>query len=365
MKIKISSSWADLGIKDEIGLLSQIYGGFAYPVNVINIAHTDSEYARAFVESQECFCGIEKLSTIDKFVKYGALTITDEDRMNMSRPAWCLHDFTVSVDWTKLHNFAGFYHDFEAKEPYGSIQQEKIVRKIIIEKVQNSRSRELELSERDLGTFIAKPIDVEHYSYDDNPDLHIKFMTTLFQLEREKFIKILGLDFNFDANRKFFKTVSSDYNDINPIYDDYYYPAEHCHVEIELLDNKKENKQIDENNISGATKIISITKNWRLVEKEYKAYIYHGNKNLFTFSRMTSNTYLYFKHLCKNYGKKIAYEEMYKVGSEIKDRTNPKRWETNAGVRRTINKLKENFKNKKIRQIRINTKEYLVLTISS
>lgn len=365
MKIKISSSWADLGIKDEIGLLSQIYGGFTYPISVIDIAHIDSEYARTFVESQVNFCGIEKLTTLNKFVKYGGLTITAEDRTNISQPDWCLHDFTVSIDWTKLHNFAGFYHDFEAKKPYGSIQQEKIIRKIIIEKARKSGLHKLELSERDFGTFIANPIDDEHYSFDDSPDLHIKFMTCLFQLEREKFITITGLDFNFDANRKFFKTVSSDYDDVNPIYDDYYYPAEHCHVEIELLDNEKENKQIDEDNISEVTKIISITKNWRLVEKEYKAYIYNDNKIIFTFNRLSSNTYLYFKYLCQNYGKKISYEEMYKVGNEIKDRTNPKRWETNAAVRRTINKLKESFKNKKIKQICINTKEYLVLTISS
>ncbi len=365
MKIKISSSWADLGIKDEIGLLSQIYGGFAYPVNVINIAHVDSEYARVFVESQESFCGIEKLSTLDKFVKYGALTITDEDRMNMSRPNWCLHDFTVSIDWTKLHNLAGFYHDFEAREPFGSIQQEKIIRKIIIEKGGRSGLRKLELSERDLGTFIAKPIDVEHYSYDDNPDLHIKFMTTLFQLEREKFIKILGLDFDFDASKTFVKTIDEDDGSSTPIINEIYYPAKHCHVELELIDNKKGNKQKDDNNLSEAAKIIPIAKNWRLVEKEYEAYIYNGSKNLFTFSRLTSNTYLYFKHLCKNYGKKTAYEEMYQVGKEIKGWNKLKRWETNAGVRRTINKLKESFKNKKLKQIRINTKEYLMLTILS
>jgi len=363
MKIKIASSWKDLGIEDEIGLISQIYGGYPNKIVTINIAHIDSEHARAFIESQESFCGIEKLSTIHKFVRFGALTIDEESTIDFHNPGWSLHDYTVSVNWEKMHYFAGFYHDTEALKPFGSIQQEKIMRKIIFKKATDKNSNKFSLSEWDLGSFIAEPIDDIRYSFDSSPDLNIKFMTTLFQLERDGFIKITGLDFDFDNNRKFLKNVSYDDADEEPIYDDYYLPANHCHVEIELLEDVNVKKQKDEDKTEENSNTITITKNWRLVAKEYEAYIYNTNKNLFTFSRLTSNTYLYFKHLCKNYGKKIAYEEMYQVGKEIKGWNKLKRWETNAAVRRTINKLKESFKNKKLKQICINTKEYLMLTI--
>ena len=365
MKIKITTIWKDLGIEDEIGLISQIYGGYPEKISMINIALIDSERARVFIESQESYCGITKLSTLHKFVRFGAFTIDEENKIDFHKPSWSLHDYTISINWEKMHYLAGFYHDTEARKPFGSIQQEKIMRKIIFKKAINKNSNKFSLTEWDLGSFIADPIDDIRYSFDNSPDLNIKFMSTLFILERQEFIKITGIDYDFDNNRKFLKNVSYDYPDEEPVYDDYYLPANHCYVEIELLESININKQKDENETDENTNTITITKNWRLVEKEYKAYIYNDNKIIFTFNRLSSNTYLYFKYLCQNYGKKISYEEMYKVGSGIKDRDNPKRWETNAGVRRTINKLKQSFQNKKIKQIYINTKEYLVLTISS
>jgi len=365
MKIKISPSWGDLGIQDEIGLLSQIYGGDAGHLTAIDIIHIDSENARLFADSQEHLCSIEKLSTLHKFIKLGGLAITRENTISMNLSTWHLHSFSASIDWTKLHELAGFYHDHETEEPYGTIQQEKIMRKIIIEKAKKTGSHKLELSEKDLGTFITQPIDCEHYSYDKSPDRNVKFMATLFQLEREQFITITGLDYNFDATRIFIKTIEDDDWSDAPTINEIYYPAEHCHVEIELLNNEQENKQKDTDDLHSDGKIISITANWRLVEKEHTAYIHNGNKTIFTFPHITSNSYVYFRHLCKHYDTKIAYEDMYQAGKGVKGWNTLKRWETNAAVRRTINKLKKDFKNQMIKQIHINTKEYLKLTISS
>jgi len=364
MKIKIASVWKDLRIEDEIGLISQIYGGYPNKIITVNIALIDSEHARTFIESQESYCGIEKLSTLHKFVRFGALTIDEKSTIDFHNPDWSLHDYTVFVNWEKMHYFAGFYHDTEALKPFGSIQQEKIMRKIILKKAVNKNSSKFSLTEWDLGSFIAEPIDDIRYSFDSSPDLNIKFMATLFQLEKDGFIKITGLDFDFDNNRKFLKNVSCDYADEEPIYDDYYLPANHCHVEIELLEKINVNEQKDEDKTEENSNTITITKNWRLAEKEYEAYLYHDDKKVFTFNRIKANTYLYFKHLCLNYGKKITYEEMGKTGNKSKGWDELERWEINANVRRTITQIKANFKKYKVGQIKINTKGFLKLTIA-
>lgn len=353
MKIKISSSWKDLEIEDEIGLISQIYGGYPDKISTINIALIDSEHAKTFIESQESYCGITKLSTLHKFIRFGAFTITEENKIDFHNPSWCLHDYTVSVDWEKLHLLAGFYHDTEARKPFGSIQQEKIIRKIILKKAINKKSNKFFLSEWDLGSFIAEPIDDEHYSYDESPDLHIKFMTTLFQLERDKFITIVGIDFDFDNARKFLKNVSSNYDEENFIYDDYYLPAAHCHVEIEINPTELEmftnkEKPVEENN----EEIIK-HKNWSLKKDIKEAHLIHKHKIKFTFKHNDSIEYRCFEYLFNHINKKVPYEEIYKYAFRLKYPAKGNRTKANKAVMNVVRRIV-----KKLQKMGINDFDY-------
>ncbi len=343
MKIKISSSWKDLGIEDEIGLISQIYGGFPNKISIINIAHIDSGHARTFIESQESYCGIEKLSTLHKFIRFGAFTIEDQNTIDFHNPKWHLRDYSISINWEKMHLLAGFYHDTEALKPFGSIQQEKIMRKIILKKATDKNSNKFSLSEWDLGSFIAEPIDDIRYSFDNSPDLNIKFMSTLFILERQGFLKITGIDFDFDNNQKFLKNVSYDFTDEDPIYDDYYLPANHCHIEIEVNPAEIQAVSVKKEPVEENKEEVKKHKGWLLKKDIKEAYLTRNGKTKFTFKHNDSIEYRCFEYLFKYIDKKVSYEDIYKYAFQLKYPAKGNRTMANKAVMNVVRRIIKKF----------------------
>ncbi|PIY71582.1 hypothetical protein COY87_05455 [Candidatus Roizmanbacteria bacterium CG_4_10_14_0_8_um_filter_33_9] len=272
--------------------------------------------------------------------------------------------YKAKINWNNLPRLTAYLHDKEAIEPYGERKQQEILYQLILkESIKQKESRFL-LSEEILGEYTAYIEDFRQYNHGKSPVRHIKFLSTILILKDLNILNIIQSSFHFDAQPRTIKAQTEfTFSFITNPYK-ICRPSAHCLLLIEFIKNKNQVEKFSENNKKTIKLSIPITSNWLLTEYEFYSYLLYKNKLVFNFRRLKSNNYLYFKQLCLNYGKKISYEEMYKMGSEIKDKTNPKHWVTNASVRRTINKLKESFKDKGIKQIHINTKECLMLTIS-
>jgi len=363
MKIKIASSWKDLGIEDEIGLISQIYGGFDNPTNTIQIILDNSQQTKSLIGSKEDVYSIKRYETLDKFVKYGALTIINECIKEFDKTGARYRQFDVLINWPKLHEITGYFHDFEAKEPYPPVQQEKIMRKMIFEKALKARSYKLSLSEKDLGRFIVEPIDDEQLSFDKSPDLHIKFMTCLFALEKQKIIKITGLDFDFDATRIFIENISSDRDDDDFIYYDWYSPAGHCHVEIEIDPAELKELSINKEPVEENKEEIKKHKNWLLKKDIKEAFLIHNGKTKFTFKHNDSIEYRCFEYLFKHIDKKISYEEIYKNAFLLKYPAKGNRTNVNRSILTTAIRIEKQLHKIGLKSIRIIRNMGLLLII--
>lgn len=243
MKIKISPFWKTFSAYDKISLISQFYDGCENQTDSVYIILIDSKEAQEYVENKPHFFGVKDIKTTKDLANNQVLKFINDKEILQLKEYLQMQIFHVEINWNKLHEVAGQYHDFEAPKPYGIIQQEKIMRKIILEKAERLNINEFDLTEKDLGSYIAEMVNENKYSYDNSPDCHIQFITSIVRLERNGFIKILGFDFNFGAERTLFEKILEHKDYVYPIKKHVYYPAEHCCVLIKL--NKNHNKSVN------------------------------------------------------------------------------------------------------------------------
>jgi len=105
--------------------------------------------------------------------------------------------------------------------------------------------------------------------------------------------------------------------------------------------------------------------NWQLEENQEKdkAFIKKNEKTVFVFPHIWSSKYKYFKCLWQNHGRKVSCKEIYEFESNLEYPGTLKPWQTNRNIRNTINKLKKEFKNKRLDEIEIKTHKGFTLLI--
>jgi len=239
MKSKISPFWKTFSAYDTISLMSQLYDGYDENTHSVPIVVLDSQKTKEYVEKNIHICGVKDSKTIEDLVVGQSLEYSDDKELFFKKENSHLDHYIVKINWDKLHEEAGKCHDLEAQEPYGVIQQEKIMRKIVLEKSARLHTNTFIVTESDLGSYVSEPTNEDNYSYAKGLDYHIQFIATLLQMEQNEFITILGFDFNFDAERTLVKEVFSKYSALYPVADHIYLPAKHCQVLIEITENNK------------------------------------------------------------------------------------------------------------------------------
>lgn len=169
----------------------------------------------------------------------------------------------------------------------------------------------------------------------------ITFLPTLITLEYEGYIKIKEMNF-YDIGR--FKRKPNVQEDL-------------------VVDFEFNKKAIP---LSESTKpIADITPpaNWNLELDDSNPKLSKNGHEVFSFGDPTSNQFRYFKCLWMNYGKKIAYRDIYEYDCDLKypDKRG-ENWKMNDNIRRTVRRLQERFDQDNI-PIKITTEKGLVLTI--
>ena len=103
--------------------------------------------------------------------------------------------------------------------------------------------------------------------------------------------------------------------------------------------------------------------NWELTSQDGLPEIRQDKLVVFVFPNNWSNKYKYFKCLWQNYGTQKSCKEVYEFESGQK---HPEKnvWRINRNIRNTINKLRQEFKNKKL-PITIETNKGFTLTIQN
>lgn len=102
---------------------------------------------------------------------------------------------------------------------------------------------------------------------------------------------------------------------------------------------------------------------WKLTEEDVKAFIKRKGKTVFAFPSNTSNKYRYFKCLWNHYGQRVLYPEVYEYQSNLRyPHKRGKNHKLNSQMRNTINKLREEFVDKKV-PVKIVTNRGFTLTV--
>lgn len=385
MKISISPLWKELNIEDQVSLVTQLYDAYNDKPAVVEIVLNNSSKAKKYIENNSTVCSIKNRGTIDAFQIYKVLDQVLSDKIPTRDKSFDIDIFDMLVDWQALANYAGILHDHEATNPYGPNKQKNILREIIIKLKSYYQLSEFPISEKVLGCYSPLKKSIKNIRGDNSPDRHIQFTEALKGLQKDGFIEIVDLLFNF--SEELVEDQNREYNFIHRIgfkstfFD--YLPAEHCQAVIRingsltpfsLIKTKKikeeENKEIKfsdekkiiENNLDELVEI-SITTDWKVIEKETEANIAYKDKVVHSFKNIDTDTYKYFRFLANNYGRRIEFEEMSKVGKKTEDKTYKKRYEISKDVVKKVKYLKVVLAKAKLKKININTKGFFRLTI--
>lgn len=385
MKISISSLWKELNIEDQVSLVMQLYDAYNDKPAVVEIVLNNSSKAKKYIECNSTVSGIKDRGTIDAFQIYKVLTPVLPDKIPTRDKSLDIDIFDMMVDWQALTDYAGILHDQEATSPYGLNKQKIILREIILKLKTYYQSPEFPISEKVLGCYSPLKKSVKNIRGDNSPDRYIQFTEALKGLQKDGFIEIVDLLFNFSA--ELIEDQNREYDFIHRIgfkstfFN--YLPAEHCQAVIRIKSNLtplssiktekikgEENKEIKlfkekqtiENNLDKLTEI-PITTDWKVIEKETEADVVYKNKVVHTFEKIDTDTYKYFRFLANNYGKRIRFEEMGKVGKQVEYTANKKRYQISKDVVSKVKYLKNVLAKAKLKKININTKGFFRLTI--
>lgn len=88
---------------------------------------------------------------------------------------------------------------------------------------------------------------------------------------------------------------------------------------------------------------------WDLQEIEGEAQIIKDDNVLFTFPNLWADKYLYFKHVWGKYNQVIPYKELFESKPDAQyPNKKGENWQVNKAIRITLNKLRKEFKNRKV-----------------
>ncbi len=242
MKINISSLWQSLGIEDKAGLVQQLYDAYYGEVLVSgDIIHVKGFQAEQYVRNHSKVCGFHNEETLKEITEFGAITPIDHDRSRFPYYDKTIgtNVYKVLIDWEKVGQYAGFLQDHEANDQYGFAQQKQIIRKTLQELDKKSKYKDLVISEKILGKYLDHASIAQAVHGDDSPDRHVKFVETLKGLEKDGFLVIKKMQFNFNAVPIPIEEETERLQE--PFYvdeDAYFYPAEHCKITVALSDSK-------------------------------------------------------------------------------------------------------------------------------
>jgi len=110
---------------------------------------------------------------------------------------------------------------------------------LIIKEAIILKSGKFEVTEKILGSYTAEMFKYGEYSHEERKDGYIAFMKTLKTLENNGFLKILDTRFDFNAWPEPInsKGILDNYTPTDEYA--FFYPAEHCHVLIEIVEKNK------------------------------------------------------------------------------------------------------------------------------
>ncbi len=241
MKIKIAPLWNQLNLEDDIGLAQQLYNVYSGEASdageIIQIRGDVSEnYA-----SQSTIAGFRKEDTIVRFRMNKAISsiTNDESLFPYFDKVIDSYIYKALINWKDLDKYAGFLHDHEADEPEGQAQQKRILKEILQKIDRESKFKEITVSEKVLGKYIGHSTTEQDIRGENSPDHRIEFMTTLYNLQKEGFLTINHIEYDFDARPIPTEEEINKFDGIFPIGEDvYFYPAEHCKVALELSNSE-------------------------------------------------------------------------------------------------------------------------------
>lgn len=277
MRINISPLWSKLGIEDEVSLVQQLYDVyFGEETNIGEIVHINGFQVEQYIRRNANVCSFRNKDTIKNFIDHQVVTRVDHDGSTFPYFDKILETdvYKVLIDWDNLNKYAGILQDYEADESYGLSKQKQLLKSTIQRIDEASKTKKFAVTERILGQYSDHIATAQQIRADNSPDRYIKFIETLRSLEREGFLKIHKIEFNFDAlpvpteeeSRRLEEGFFVD-EDAN------FYPAEHCQVTIELTDSKSQEavliRQADEQAIRPkptTAKSVSEAADWGMEE---------------------------------------------------------------------------------------------------
>ncbi len=240
MKINISSLWEKIGIEDDIGLIQQLfdayYGEELNTGKIILIKNSDSKVVN-YIRQNPNVCGVRNLDTIKYCEKYKAISPVDSDRRRFP----CFDNkleadvYEILISWNDLKKYAGSLHDIEAEEPLGRAEQKRFVKEALQKVDSQSEIERIVVTERILGSYSDHVSIAQEIRDDGSPDRHIQFITTLRELQKDGFLTIYDIEFNFAAfptpiDEEQQRLAEGVFIDADALF----YPAEHCRVTLEL-----------------------------------------------------------------------------------------------------------------------------------
>lgn len=365
MKIKTNPFWKELGIDEEMGLITQLYDAYEEKADLAEIVILNSPAAEKYFAENCGVCGVKSLGIIRSLERIGILIphmVTPRfEPVKKKNPEIYLE----IVDWSKLCRYIGMLHDKEATNPYGIAEQKRLLKQYIGAVRMEKQTDEFWITEKIVGPFIAIVKTDNGLTFDRNLDHNIHFTTTLYRLAEEKEITIKKIKYELNSKSYPCKELgrSPIQNPQNPSF--FFWPAEHCHVLIKINPSfifgdetpaKKGNK-IEKIDFITATREKAgnlAPRNWGLLKKEEKGYLMKDYQITFTFPNTWANEYKYFKCLWENYSQKVDHKTIFEYESN-KDYERSCKKETKSKVNKyidiAINKLRKKLVPYKIRII--------------
>lgn len=238
MKINISPIWTTVKIEDEVGLVQQLYDVyFGEETNVAKIVHIKFPESEQYFLGDSEVCYFRKSSTISLLQDSEAVAPIDKSKKKFPYvdKVSGVDVYKCLVNWDKLNDCAGKLHDLEAIEPYGQAKQKQVLRAALELVDRKSKSKTFFVSEKIFGKYSDHVASAQQIRGENSPDCQIQFISTLRKLEKDGFLKIHEVLFDFNA----FPSPTEEEKEriaegVFVDEDAYFYPAEHCQVKLEL-----------------------------------------------------------------------------------------------------------------------------------
>lgn len=239
----INYVWENIGVGDETFLAQQLYDTYGGEKNNGELILLNGHSSEQYVTTTPTVCGFRDEQTLRNFEINGVINITKKyfDKVISTEI------YKVDINWEALRQYASFLHDKEADAPLGEYKQKRLLKEKIESVFEKHNVSKGVISEKILGEYLDHDSTAQVIRGDDAPDKHIQFISTLRELEKENFLKIIDIEFNFKAVPELSNNNIKDWS-LSMGSEIYFYPAQHCAVTLSLINQKvqKETKKTKE-----------------------------------------------------------------------------------------------------------------------